>query len=175
MAHLLRIFFVWAITAVLLAQPAASQNALNKAKDREPSAVPKGNQDMAFAIWTAKSKLAEFLALKRSPKLGMSNFIVKVGVHDPRSGETEFFWINPFTQNGEIFSGRINNTPFAVKNIVAGQTIRFKESEIVDWEYTLEGRRVGNHTACAIIKREPKERQVAYIKQLRITCDFWLN
>jgi uncharacterized protein YegJ (DUF2314 family) len=52
-----------------------------------------------------------------------------------------------------------------------GQTITFKEDEIVDWLYLEDGKMIGNFTACAMLKREPPQEAEKFIRQFGLRCD----
>ena len=99
----------------------------------------------------------------------MEGFSVKIAIRDGL--EKEYFWIHPFVQSRSAFSGRINNTPRAAKQVSFGQVIQFSESEIVDWLYMENGKMRGNFTACAMLKREPPDQAEAMRKQYGLSCE----
>jgi len=61
--------------------------------------------------------------------------------------------------------------PRLVKKVKVGQTIRFREDEIVDWLYQQDGKMIGNFTACTLLKREPPKEAAAFMKQVGLRCD----
>jgi uncharacterized protein YegJ (DUF2314 family) len=131
--------------------------------------VEREDPDMAAAIRKARETLPEFLALVRAPRSTITSYAVKIAVAE--GDEREFFWISPFRERNRQFTGQINNTPRLVKTVKNGQTITFAEHEIVDWLYREDGRMHGNYTACAILKREPRDQADAVIKQFGLNCE----
>jgi len=165
---LVRLTAIAATVAALLTAPAGAQTAVEKAQRDEIFQIPQGDSDMAAAMRKARSSLPEFFAVAKSPKPSMKGFAVKVGVRDGNGHE--FFWIAPFERKGDGYSGRLNNTPRTVKNLKAGDTITFAENEIVDWIYIDDGKMKGNYTACALLKREPRQQAEAFKKQYGLDC-----
>jgi uncharacterized protein YegJ (DUF2314 family) len=92
-----------------------------------------------------------------------------VAVRD--KGRVEYFWVTPFNQQGARFSGRIDNTPRSVTSVKLGQMLVFSEPEIVDWLYVDEGKMKGSYTACALLKREPKDQIEAVKRRFGLDCD----
>ena len=125
--------------------------------------------DMVAAMRKARATLKDFLALARAPRPNVTSLAVKVAV---REGEdVEYFWIGDFDGKDSQFSGRIDNIPRLVKRVREGETIKFVESEIVDWLYLENGKMKGNFTACALIKQESKKDAAAFKKRFRLDCD----
>jgi uncharacterized protein YegJ (DUF2314 family) len=160
------------LIATLLALTGADARAetvLERAERDGIAYVAKRDREMAAAMRKAREGLAQFLKLARSPRRTMWGFAVKVGVAE--DDDTEFFWIAPFVQRNDEFSGEISNTPQLVKKVKLGQTITFKQDEIVDWLYQEGGRMHGNFTACVLLKREPPQEAKEFMKQLGLRCD----
>jgi uncharacterized protein YegJ (DUF2314 family) len=155
--------------AALASGGARAETLLERAERDGIAYVAKDDAEMAAAMRKAREGLPEFLKLARSPRPTMRAFAVKVAITE--GDETEFFWIAPFTQLKNEFSGEINNTPQLVKKVKLGQTITFKEDEIVDWLYQDRGRMRGNFTACVLLKREPPEEAEEFRKELGLRCD----
>jgi Uncharacterized protein conserved in bacteria (DUF2314) len=82
---------------------------LDKAKRDEIVNVPKGDPDMQAAYRKAKAPLKDFLVIARSPRPSITGYAVKVAVYE--GDKNEFFWISPFSEKGDPFTGKINNTP----------------------------------------------------------------
>jgi uncharacterized protein YegJ (DUF2314 family) len=131
--------------------------------------VEKDDPEMAAAMRKARESLPKFLKLASAPARTMEGFAVKVAVVD--GDESEFFWIAPFERRERDFAGQINNSPQLVKNVKLGQTITFREDEIVDWLYMDRGRMIGNFTACVLLKRESPEEAAEFMKELGLHCD----
>jgi uncharacterized protein YegJ (DUF2314 family) len=155
--------------AALAGGDARAETLLERAERDGIAYVAKDDAEMAAAMRKAREGLAEFLKLARSPRPTMRGFAVKVAITE--GDETEFFWIAPFTQLKNEFSGEINNTPQLVKKVKLGQKITFKEDEIVDWLYQDGGRMRGNFTACVLLRREPPKEAEKFMKQFGLRCD----
>jgi uncharacterized protein YegJ (DUF2314 family) len=167
----MRTFVLPALLVVLVtagSAPAPAQTVLQRAERDELFLVPNEDPQMAAAMRKARATLKDFLALAKKPGEKMEGFAVKVAVHD--KGRGEYFWILPFEQKGDRFTGAINNTPRSVRNVTNGQTISFSESEIADWMYMDNGQMKGNYTACALLAREPKAQAEAFKKRFGLDC-----
>jgi uncharacterized protein YegJ (DUF2314 family) len=159
------------IVAAVLSLPvseAAAQTTLEKASRDEVFNIQQGDPEMAAAMRKARAGLPGFFKLAAQPKPSMKNFQIKVGVR--HSTGREFFWIRPFERKGYGFSGQIANTPRVIQHLKTGDTITFRESEIVDWTYFEDGKMRGHYTMCPLLKREPREHAEAYIKQYELDC-----
>jgi uncharacterized protein YegJ (DUF2314 family) len=148
---------------------AGAETLLERAKRDGIAYVEKNDAEMAAAMRKAREALPEFLKLARAPRPTMRGFAVKVAVSE--ADDTEFFWITPFEQQNNQFTGRINNSPQLVKKVKFGQTIAFKEEEIVDWLYQEGGAMRGNFTACVLLKREPRDDAEKFMKEFGLRCD----
>lgn len=149
-----------------MATPASTQ-VLDKAKRDEIFRVPQSDPDMEIAFQKARASRAEFLAIARAPRKSIDSMAIKVAVRE--GNVAEYFWISPFMEKDGRFHGRINNTPRSVRNVKNGQIISFEEGEIVDWLYRENGRMFGNFTACALLKKEPKQAE-AFRKEYGLDC-----
>ena len=98
---------------------------LDRAKRDGIAYVEKNDAEMAAAMRKARESLPEFLELAQAPRPTMRGFAVKVAVSE--TDHTEFFWITPFEQRNNQFTGQINNTPRLVKKVKLGQTIEFRD------------------------------------------------
>src|SRR5262249_30185713 len=97
------------LLALLAATDVLAQGTVDRAKNDHLSHAPKDAPDILAPFAKARAPLDEFLALAKSPPADTTSFALKVGVREGRF--IEYFWVNEFAQNGETFSGRINNTP----------------------------------------------------------------
>jgi uncharacterized protein YegJ (DUF2314 family) len=154
---------------LVLAGPVGAESLLDRAKRDAIATVLDGDPDMDAAMRKARETLPKFLALVRSPRPTITSFSVKIGIPYPEG--KEYFWMSPFELRKDDIIGRINNTPRLVKSVKLGQAIIFKEKDIVDWLYREGGRMFGNFTACALLKREPREQAEAFMKQFGLSCD----
>lgn len=162
---------VAATALLLICVGALGQTVLDKAQRDELSFVPKDDPAMARAFDKARASLDQFLILLRDAPPYMRSPAVKVGVSE---GErVEYFWISNVVQNGETFSGLINNQPRTVKSVRIGQNYEFSRSQIVDWTFadTRSNQMIGNYTACALLTREPPDQAAAFRRQYGLDCD----
>ena len=150
---------------------ALGQTVLDKAQKDELSFVPKDDPAMARAFERARASLDQFLVLLRGAPPYMRSPGVKVGISD--GDRVEYFWISNVVQNGEKFSGLINNQPRSVKSVRMGQNYEFGRSQIVDWTFvdTRSNKMIGNYTACALLTREPPDQAAAFRRQYGLDCD----
>ena len=146
-----------------------AQTVLDKAERDELFYVSKNDPHMANAMRKARATLPEFLAVARAPKPPTEGFSVKVAVRE--GNNAEYFWIVPFEEKSGRFTGKINNTPRSTRKVRMGQAIEFSESEIVDWMYFDNGKMKGNYTACALLRREPKQQAEAFKQRFGLECD----
>lgn len=133
--------------------------------------MPDEDPEMRRAFKRARETLDEFLLKAKTPAPGTGYYAVKVGVQE--KGDTEYFWIGPFLQDGDEFSGTLDNTPRLVKNVREGQIYRFPKSHIVDWMYfNRETRRMhGNYTMCALLTKEPSAQATEARRKFGLTCE----
>jgi uncharacterized protein YegJ (DUF2314 family) len=141
-----------------------------RAESDQVTLIPENDPYMAKAMRRARSTLDEFLGVYKNRNGNQTSFAVKVGIKD--SGQTEYFWIGDFYEQGaDKYEGVINNEPRLVNNVKFGQLYAFNKNEIVDWVY-MEGETMkGNYTACALLRHEPKDQQEQFKKQYGLECD----
>lgn len=123
---------------------------------------------MVAAIKHARTTLVDFLKLAANPPAGTDGYKLKVMVID--GAKTEHFWVTPFKVLPDGFAGVLANDPKVVRNVKAGQTVRFDDSLISDWGYTKDGRQVGSFTVCALFKKMPAEQAEYYRKNYGFDC-----
>lgn len=165
----LAVALVIGLIASLIPDEARSQSVLQKAKEGETARVRSDDGDMEAAKRKARSTLPQFLALARDPKPGMSGFAAKIGV--PYEDGNEFLWMNPLEFKGDRIIGTINNEPRYAKNVKYQQRISFRETDIVDWMYRQDGKMKGNHTACALLKRDTPANREAFRREYGLECE----
>jgi uncharacterized protein YegJ (DUF2314 family) len=136
----------------VLAQEQRDENEVVLVGTRDP--------DMIAAIRQARATLDEFLFISANPPSGTDGFKLKVIVKD--GADTEHFWVTPFHQTAEGFEGTLANEPRVVRNVRAGQALRFTRSEISDWGYTKNGRQIGSYTVCVLFTKMPKQQADYY-------------
>ncbi|HEX7053823.1 MAG TPA: DUF2314 domain-containing protein [Burkholderiales bacterium] len=150
---------------------ALAQTILEKSERDEVTRMSDEEPAMARAFERARRTLDHFLRLHRSPPPDTRGYAVKVGISE--GANTEYFWITPFSVDGERFRGRLSNEPRLVTHVRNGQEIAFGRSDIVDWMYVDVARRRmhGNFTACALLSREPPEDAARFRARFGLQCD----
>jgi uncharacterized protein YegJ (DUF2314 family) len=124
---------------------------------------------MNEAIVKAKSKLDEFFMVSENPPYGADGFKLKVMVSDD-SG-VEHLWFSPFRKIDGGYAGVLVNEPGVIKSMEYGQVYAFKQSQITDWGYVLNGKQVGSYTVCVLFKTMPKEVVVQYKNDHGFDCE----
>jgi len=161
-----------ALSVAFLMAPfsAWSQSFMDKAK--KDSAVEMSDEEPAMqkAMERAQTGLDDFLRRAGAPPPDTEYYSVKVRV---REGESlEYLWLSNLKANGELWSGRIDNTPM-IRSVKKGQSYSFAKSEIVDWTYIDRTKKkiVGNFTTCALLTKEPPDVAQRIQKQYGLDCD----
>ena len=166
-----------ASSLLLLCGTASAQTALDRARRDEIVSVPTGDAAMEAAFAKARATLDGFLALLDKPPPNTDVYTVKLRIVDPGNKAVEFFWVGDLDRTGDVFSGRIDNTPRSVTNVREGQVVRFTRAEIYDWMYVdynfinAKRRMVGNFTLCALLTREKPEEADAVKRETGLVCD----
>ena len=165
----LAILFGIAVVALILVKP-GSGLLLTAASDGVAH-VSNDDPRMLAAFKKARDTLDEFLAIADTPPPNTDSFAVKVAVAE--GDQREYFWISPFSRQGDSFSGHINNTPRVVTNVQEGQQIQFDRSDVVDWTYenTLEHKVFGNFTACVLLANASEQELAEFKRIYGIDCD----
>jgi uncharacterized protein YegJ (DUF2314 family) len=143
---------------------------VDRAERDELALVARDDPVMAAAMRKAREPLSAFLTLARKPRRGMQGFSVKVALR--ACDGAEYFWIHPFTREGDSFSGHLNSTPRFVHDVQRGDRITFTEHEIVDWMYMEAGKMHGNYTARAILKSASPEEREEFQRRFGLDYDF---
>ncbi|MDR7335301.1 DUF2314 domain-containing protein [Roseateles asaccharophilus] len=162
-----------ALTAVCAA--AHSQSAVERAaKDDELVFMRDQEPAMQKAFDKAAATLDEFLQKAKVPSADHTSFALKVAISQGK--DTEYFWVNNFTEKDGAFEGEIGNEPRMVNTVKFGQRYRFPRSRVVDWTYIdkVQRKMVGNFTLCALLTKESKQDAQAMKKRFKLDCD-WLQ
>jgi len=146
----------------------ASPTMTETARRGEAVLTPRGNPAMRQAFARARSELDGFLQRARNPCAGEEGFAVKIPVR--HGGHTEYFWITPFQEDGDLIKGRIGNSPEFVRNVKKGQTVAFSRADIVDWMYVKGSTMHGNYTACALLAGRPAAEAVEFRNRFGLQC-----
>jgi uncharacterized protein YegJ (DUF2314 family) len=160
-----------AIVLIAVAAAASGQSPIEQARKDELAFVPRDDPAMRQAFIKARKSLDLFLNLVEGRPPYLRSPSVKVDIAEGE--QVEYFWISSFTRMGDRFSGLINNQPRLVKNVKSGQAYEFTKSQIVDWMFidARNNRMTGNHTACALLTREPPEQAAAFKRQYGLECE----
>ncbi|WP_151635984.1 YegJ family protein [Noviherbaspirillum aerium] len=156
---------------LLTTLPAQAQSVIEKAKKDELLFMQDEEPEMRKAFLKASRSLDDFLLRAKTPARGTSYYALKVEIREGKN--TEYFWIGPFEQRGDEFSGTLDNAPRIVKGVREGQIYPFRKSQIVDWTYynKSEHRMYGNFTLCALLTKEPPEEAKSAQKNFGLKCE----
>ena len=145
-----------------------STNAEDKIED-QVRFVSEQDKAMNEAIANARSKLNEFFDAAKNPPKGAEEFRLKVMVSDENG--VEHFWFSPFKEVNGGYAGVLNNEPNIIKSMKYGEVYAFKQSQITDWGYVLNGKQVGSFTVCVLFKTMDKEVVDLYKKDYGFECN----
>lgn len=159
------------IAAIVLALAACGQSAIGQAERDEVRHMASEEPAMRKAFEQARSRLDDFLRLAASPEEGTSDYALKVAISDGRN--TEYFWVNRFTNNGDEFTGHLGNEPRLVKRYRNRERFQFDRKQVVDWTYidNRNNRMMGNFTACALLTKEPPAQAEAFKRKYGLRCE----
>jgi uncharacterized protein YegJ (DUF2314 family) len=159
------------VLPLLVAASADAQSLSDQAARDEIVHMSREEPAMRSAFERAAKTLPEFLQLAAQPKNGTSSYALKVAISDGKN--TEYFWVNNFANQGDAFSGTLNNEPRIVKTYKLGERFSFKRAQIVDWTYIDEvgNKTEGNFTACALLSKEPPHQAAAFMRKYGLTCE----
>lgn len=163
--------FVAAALLVATLSAAQAQTLVDRAKRDEIAHMSREEPAMRKAFEQAKASLDMFLAQAKAPATGSDSYAIKVAVSDGQN--TEYFWVVDFSNNGEQFTGVLNNQPRLVMKHRYGEKIAFRRDQIADWTYmdTANRRMHGNFTACALLTKEPPAQAAEFKRQYGLRCD----
>jgi uncharacterized protein YegJ (DUF2314 family) len=123
----------------------------------EPDLIHIDNDDprMVAATEKARATAPEFAQALAAPKLNQEAFAVKMRVTDGKA--TDYMWISDLSFDGQLFRGRLGNTPDAVTGVKLGDELAVKPGQLSDWMYVEDGRLVGGYTL-RVIRVSPEVR-----------------
>lgn len=164
------------LVGLVVVQFSLDQDGLDQ-DQRDAAAADQGaisapdDPEMQAAFNKAQKSLDYFLGVAESPPDDTKGFAMKVGVRD--RGVTEFFWVYPFEEEDEGFSGRINTRPEVVDNVFKGEVINFNRDQVVDWTFedTATGIMHGNYTGCVQLQRTAPENAQQFQELYGLNCD----
>lgn len=162
--------FMFALGILFVSSGVQGETIVERAESDQVALMPDDDPFMATAMRHARNTLDEFFEVYKNKSGKQTSFAVKVGITD--GSRTEYFWIDDFYEEGKgKYKGVINNEPRMVRNVKLGQFYAFGKNEIVDWVYMEEGKMKGNFTACALLRREPKQQREQFMQQYGLECD----
>jgi uncharacterized protein YegJ (DUF2314 family) len=171
MNRISRSLMALAVPAFLLAAGACSRHGVPAAGEDALSYMPDDHPTMQKAYAKARSGLAEFLELSRSPPPHLSGFALKVGLG--AGDNTEYVWIGNFSElaAGE-FTGLINNEVEIARDYKLGDQYSFRREDIVDWMYVDNERQkmFGNYTLCALLTQEDPAEAARLQADYKLDC-----
>ncbi len=126
------------------------------------------DREMLEAIKHARSTLGGFLEIEKNPSKGSENFRLKVMLSDENG--VEHLWFTPFKKIKGGFAGVLANNPETVKSVEFGKVYAFKQEQITDWGYELNGKQVGSFTICVLFKSMDPEAVKRYKKDHGFEC-----
>jgi uncharacterized protein YegJ (DUF2314 family) len=150
---------------------AVGQTIIERAARDEIAYMGREEPAMREAFRKAGATLDEFLSVAASSALSTSGYALKVAVSDGRN--TEYFWVNGFSREGERFTGVLNNEPRLVKTHKLGERIEFTRAQVADWTYIDDAKKrmVGNFTACALLTKEPPAQVEEFKRRYGLRCE----
>ena len=164
--------FVSAVSVSLLASPpSGAQTIVEKAERGEIAHMAREEPAMRRAFEKARTTLDTFLKEASAPREGTSSYALKVAISDGRN--TEYYWVNRFSNNGPNFVGHLGNDPRMVKKYKFDERFQFDREQIVDWTYidTKSRRMVGNFTACALLTKETPAQAEEFKRRYGLVCE----
>jgi uncharacterized protein YegJ (DUF2314 family) len=128
-------------------------------------------QDAAMnaAILKARNTLHEFFLVANNPPEGASGFKLKAMMSDDSGAE--HLWFSPFKEIDGGFAGLLVNEPSVIKSMTYGEVYAFRESQITDWGYVLNGEQIGSYTVCVLFKSMEKDIVEQYKQDHGFVCD----
>lgn len=162
MKHLLWLFFLaTALNTVATAETAKKEDQIIMVKSDDA--------EMNAAIEKAQKTLDTFLETYKKPQQNETDFVLKVKISDDNG--SEHFWVTPFRETDTGFVGTISNTPEIVESVEYGQEYTFKRSDISDWGYLKDGKRIGSFTVCVTFKHMDKAEVEMYKRDYGYVCE----
>ena len=137
--------------------------------DDQVQFISEQDKAMNDAIATARSHLKLFFETSKKPPEGAEGFKLKVMVSD-ESG-VEHFWFSPFKEVNGGYAGVLINEPSIIKSMKYGEVYAFRQNQITDWGYVLNGKQVGSYTVCVLFKTMRKEVVEQYKKDHGFVCN----
>ncbi|WP_461535046.1 YegJ family protein [Spongorhabdus nitratireducens] len=127
------------------------------------------NQAMNQAIQTARSQLDGFFEIAANPPAGTERFKLKVMVADENG--VEHLWFSPFRKIEGGYAGILVNQPGTIRSMKYGEVYAFRQDQISDWGYVLNGKQIGSFTVCVMFKSMDQATVDRYKKDHGFVCD----
>jgi uncharacterized protein YegJ (DUF2314 family) len=99
---------------------------------------------MIAAVEQAKRRWPEFMAAFENRPSGETPFAVKARFVD--GDKEEFMWISIKRIEGDVLSGKLENSPAFVKTVREGDAVTVRAADVNDWFCEINGESVGGFT-----------------------------
>lgn len=119
--------------------------------------VANADPEMEAAIQKAHSTLPEFIQAMQNPPANDTDFVIKAAFWEGR--QSEHMWVSQLAYQDGVFRGVLDNQPYYIKNVKAGDTVSVQEKDISDWFYYQNGKRIGGYSLALLLKREKEARE----------------
>lgn len=129
------------------------------------------DQELQRAFEKAQTSLNYFFRTANNPPQDTQGFSVKIALSDEKN--TEYFWIYPFSETTEGFSGKIVAESKIINNILKDEIVQFDRGQIVDWTFedNATEKMHGNFTACVELLRVAPENSEQFQKLYGLDCN----
>ncbi|GAB2899645.1 YegJ family protein [Microbulbifer echini] len=141
----------------------------NEKIDDQVVFISEQDKAMNTAIDKARATLNDFFKVADQPPEEASDFKLKVMVSDENG--VEHLWFSPFKVIEGGFAGVLVNEPNIIASMSYGKVYAFRESQITDWGYVLNGKQVGSYTVCALFQTMDKSVVEQYRTEHGFECD----
>ena len=153
------------VMLLALPLPGFSENKI----DDQVRYVDEQDSAMNSAIAEARSTLEGFFSIAENPPEGADGFKLKVMVSDGFG--VEHLWFSPFRKIEGGYAGVLVNEPNLIRSMKYGEVYAFRESQITDWGYVLNGKQIGSYTVCVLFDTMDASTVEQYKRDHGFTCD----
>lgn len=127
--------------------------------------------ELQGAFEEAQTRLNYFFKTANNPPQDTQGFSVKIALSD--ESNTEYFWVYPFSETTDGFSGKIIAEAKIINNVIKDQIVQFTRGQIVDWTFEDKATKKmhGNFTACVELLRVAPENSEQFQKLYGLDCN----
>ena len=123
---------------------------------------------VAAAKTEALKSLPAILAKVDKPPKGWSDISFKVDFPVGDNG-SEFMWVAYLERKDGAFKGVLSNDPQYVDYAAFGDVVQFERDQIIDWQYSKDGKLHGHYTTRAILDNMDAATQIQILAMLSET------